>query len=227
MKKIYAFIFAKEISTRLKNKNLKKIDNKSLVEHSILCAKKIKNISKIFVSSDSKKILNIAKRHNVNFIKRPSKLCKKSSNEIYSWQHAIKYLKKKKDLFDIFLSLPPTAPLRSKNDIKRLISSFVRNRSDITITATRTNRFPFFNMIEVKKKGFVKLATKIKKKPNLNKFFEITTVGYISYPEYILRIQNYFSGKVCYVEIPRVRSIDIDDKLDLDIARCLYKKTKI
>ena len=36
----YAFIFARSGSTRLKNKNLKKINGKPLITHSILAAKK-------------------------------------------------------------------------------------------------------------------------------------------------------------------------------------------
>tara|TARA_B100001250_G_C19800500_1_gene790814 strand:+ start:887 stop:1570 length:684 start_codon:yes stop_codon:yes gene_type:complete len=224
MHKIYAFIFAREKSVRLKNKNLQKIDNKSLLEHSISIAKQNKNISKIFVSSDSKKILSLAKKNNVYCIKRPKKLCKFNSKEIYSWQHAINYLKKENDKFDIFLSLPTTAPLRSSNDIKRLIKDFKKKKSDITITATKTNRYPFLNMIAVDKKGYAKIAAKENNKIKLNKFYEITTVGYISSPKYILGTNNYFSGKVRIVEIPRDRSIDIDDKFDLDFARNLYKR---
>ena len=92
MHKIYAFIFAKGKSTRLKNKNLRKIGNKSMVEHSILIAKKIKGISKIFVSSESNKILNLAKKNNVNCIKRPMKLCSPNSKEIYSWHQIVIFI---------------------------------------------------------------------------------------------------------------------------------------
>ena len=45
-------LFLKKNSTRLKNKNLRKIGGKSLVERSIRIAKSINDIEKIFVSSD-------------------------------------------------------------------------------------------------------------------------------------------------------------------------------
>ena len=64
-----------------------------------MCKKKIKKISKIFVSSDSTKILKEAKKNKVNIIKRPKNLCTPFSNEIYSWKHAVNYLFKKKRLF--------------------------------------------------------------------------------------------------------------------------------
>jgi N-acylneuraminate cytidylyltransferase len=223
-KKIYAFIFARKHSVRLKNKNLQKIKNKTLVEHSIIVAKKIKKISKIFVSSDSPRILKIAKKNGVCSIKRPNYLCKSNSKEIYSWKHAVNFLKKRGDNFDYFISLPPTSPLRNVNDIKKLINKFERNKSDITLTVTRTNRYPFFNIVKRSKDGRVKIAEKKKKsysKPNC--FFDIATVGYITRPKYILKTHDFFSGKVKSLEIPRERAIDIDDTFDFKIASILKK----
>ena len=50
-------------------------------------------------------------------------MCSSNSKEIYSWHHAINALKKNNDNFDIFLSLPPTSPLRLVKDINNLIKS--------------------------------------------------------------------------------------------------------
>ena len=55
MPKIFCFIFARGGSKRIPKKNLKKINNKSLLEITINLAKKVNKIDKIFVSSDSKK----------------------------------------------------------------------------------------------------------------------------------------------------------------------------
>ena len=61
-KKIYAFIFARKNSKRVKNKNIRKINNIELINHTINLAKKIKSIDKIFVSTDSKKIISLAQK---------------------------------------------------------------------------------------------------------------------------------------------------------------------
>ena len=71
MKKIGIIIYARSNSKRLPNKVLKEINNKSLLEITINLAKKVNKIDKIFVSSDSKKILKIAKNNNIQIIKRP------------------------------------------------------------------------------------------------------------------------------------------------------------
>jgi CMP-N-acetylneuraminic acid synthetase len=53
---IIALIPAKKNSKELKNKNLKKLNDLSLTELTILNAKKSKLIDKIYLSSDSNKI---------------------------------------------------------------------------------------------------------------------------------------------------------------------------
>ena len=96
MKKIIAVVFAREKSKGLKNKNLLKFNNISLVELAIKQAKSIKLINEVYISSDSKKIIKNAVKQKaiVPFI-RPKKLASDKSAEILSWKHFINYLKKK------------------------------------------------------------------------------------------------------------------------------------
>ena len=91
---------------------------------------------------------------------RPRSLCKSNSKEIYSWKHAIRYLQKKGEKFDYFLSLPPTSPLRIKKDIENLIENFLKNKSDITVTVARTNRNPHFNMVQKSRNNLIKINKK-------------------------------------------------------------------
>ena len=72
--KVYAFIFARKNSQRIKNKNLINLMNKSLLERSIDFAKNLKVIDKIFVSTDSEIILKKAKELNCETIIRPKYL---------------------------------------------------------------------------------------------------------------------------------------------------------
>ena len=67
---IIALIPAKKNSRGLKNKNLKKLNKLSLVELAILGAKKSKLIDKIYLSSDSDRILDIGAKLNIDVIKR-------------------------------------------------------------------------------------------------------------------------------------------------------------
>ena len=61
-KKILGIIPARKGSKSIKNKNLLKINNKTLIEIAINSAKKSKFLSDIVVTSDNLKILNLAKK---------------------------------------------------------------------------------------------------------------------------------------------------------------------
>ena len=59
-------ILARKGSVRIKNKNLKKIENKSLVERSIDFAKKIAKVDQIILSTDSNQIRSIGRKKGLN-----------------------------------------------------------------------------------------------------------------------------------------------------------------
>ena len=56
MKKIFAFIFAREGSKGIKNKNFAKLNGKPLLDYSINLAKKLKIFKKIYVCTSQKNI---------------------------------------------------------------------------------------------------------------------------------------------------------------------------
>ena len=70
-----SIIFGRKNSKGLKNKNLKKIFSKPMFLHVVEEAKKSRKFSKIYVSSDSKKILGESKKRGCEIINRPKYLC--------------------------------------------------------------------------------------------------------------------------------------------------------
>ena len=56
------------------------------------------------------------------------------------------------------------------------------------------------------------------------KIFDITTVIYAAKPNYILSTDSILKGDAVAIEVPRERSIDIDDIIDFQIAEHLLKK---
>ncbi len=72
---IIAIIPAKEKSNRLQNKNLIKINGKTLLDHAIEYAKKSKLLDYFLVSTESKKIQKYLKKQNIPYINRPKNLC--------------------------------------------------------------------------------------------------------------------------------------------------------
>jgi N-acylneuraminate cytidylyltransferase len=225
---IVSFIFARGGSKGIKNKNLLKFKKTSLLGNSILQSRKSHLIKRTFVSTDSKKVANEAKKNKaeVPFV-RPKRLASSHSPEIYSWRHAVDFLDKELNLRpDYIVSLPSTAPLRSLVDINQCIKKAVKNNLDLVSCITPSYRNPYFNILE-KNKGKFKIASKKKKnffrRQDAPKCFDLTTACYVFKPSYIKKTLDLYSGNVGFVIIPKERSIDIDDIWDYKIANLFAK----
>jgi N-acylneuraminate cytidylyltransferase len=221
---MYAFIFARSGSKRLKNKNLRLIKGRPLIYYSINIAKKIKQIKDIYVSTDSKKIANIAKKFGAKVIVRPKSLANSKSVEYLSWKHAVKFLEKKKITIKKFISLPCTAPLRNLTDIKKCINK-LKGNNHLVITGYKN----YYNTqnIAIHKSKEGKFFFKNKKNINSNKNYKIlclTSVAYVTTPEYIKNNKELFDGDISVISIPKIRAIDINDLFDFKIAKMLIEK---
>ena len=230
-KKILILICAKGKSSEVKNKNLVKFKKKTLVEHSIDHAKKLKKSLNgevmIIVSTDSKKIANIAKKSGVLIpFMRPSNLSNKTSPELNVWKHALLHLKQKK-IFDpeIICSLSPTSPLRQTKDVIKCFRKFDNNNYDLVLTAHKSKNNPYFNMLERNKKGKFVVPKTIHKqifvRQKSPKVYSINTVAYVAKVPFIIKTKNLLNGKLGVQEIEERYSLDIDSNYDVKIMKLL------
>ena len=125
----WAFIPARSGSKSIKNKNLLKLNGIHLIGHSILFAKKLKKISKVVFSSDSKKYLKIAKKYNCDeAILRNKSLAKDNTEDIeVFYDYVMQLIIKKKELPKYFLHLRPTTPIRTVSNFNKAYKLFLKN----------------------------------------------------------------------------------------------------
>lgn len=222
-----AFIFARGGSKGIPNKNLKDFGGKPLIVWAIEQALSAKEISNVFVSTDSLEIANIAKDAGaeVPFI-RPAYLATDDSPEWLSWRHAIAETGLGGKNFP-FISVPPTSPLRSGEDISMCIQEFLVGTADVVIAVTESSRSPYFNMVKMgsdrRCELLVNSEIKLSRRQDLPQSFDITTVCYVARPSFVLSNSHLFEGQVRGVVIPRGRGIDIDSQEDFDLALCLAR----
>ena len=225
----FAFIFARGGSKGLNKKNIKSFAGKPLIAHSILQALECKIFEKVFVSTEDHEIAEISSAYGAEVIIRPDDLAEDDSPEWLAWRHAILYVEENYGAFEQFVSLPPTSPLRSKTDILDSIALFNKNPdADLCLSITQSSRNPFFNMVAKGDKNFLELAAKpeisITRRQDAPIVFDITTVAYVAKTNYVKQKEGIFSGSVVGYEVPKERSVDIDDILDFQFAEFLYEK---
>ena len=231
MKNYIVLICARGGSKGVPNKNIRPLQGLSLLERSIKIAKELKNISRIIVSTDSKKIADLATKTGaeVPFI-RPKNLALDDSPEWLVWRHAIEYLKTNKERFDGLIVIPPTAPLRKSSDVERCVQYYEDNKFEIIITVTDSYRNPYFNMVKIDKNGFTSTVIQnnniIHRRQDSPKVYDMTTVAYVVNPNYVINNDGIFSGNVGSIKIPIERSLDIDTMFDFHLAEFILSKEK-
>ena len=227
MERTFAFVFARGGSKGLPGKNLRKIAGVPLVVHSIKTAQDLQNIEEIYVSTDCNRIADVSIRAGAKVIKRPKHLATDTASEWLAWQHAVEWVETKHGSFDRFLSLPPTAPCRSVEDVERCLQALTRD-VDIVLTKTSSNRSPWFNMVVESSDRNLELVikgTNLKRRQDSPDCFDITTVAYVARPSFIMKSNKIWDGIVKGVDVPAERAIDIDTSLDFSIAQFLKEQT--
>ena len=223
--KYVAFIFAKGNSEGLKNKNILDLNGMPLIAHTIIQAQKCEVFDDIVVSTDSEKIADIAVKYGASVpFMRPSVLSEANTPELDCWKHAIKEYRKYKSNFEYFVSLPCTSPLRRPYDILKLLNSH-QDDHDITLCITPSSRSPYFNMVKKNEDGTINLIIKSKynNRQEIPLTYDVTTIGYISKTDYVLKCSHIFNGNVGAITIDKQYCLDIDDSYDFEIASSLMK----
>ncbi len=223
---IVALICARGNSRGIKDKNLLKFKNTTLLGQAIKQSLKSKLINKVIISTDSKKIVKEAKKYNVEIpFLRPSNLARDNSPELLAWRHAVKFLEKEnKKKIDYIVSVPTTSPLRAVSDINKAIMLARKKKLDIVFSITESSKNPYFNMVSIKKNKLQLICKKnnqIFRRQDAPKCYDLTTVCYVFKPKYIFKTNDLFKGKTGFVTIPKERSLDIDDKFDYRVAKIL------
>ncbi|ATF91961.1 acylneuraminate cytidylyltransferase family protein [Cedecea neteri] len=222
-----AFIFARGGSKGLPGKNIKHLDGKPLLQYSIETAKASPSVSDVFVSTDDDQIKACAIAAGATVIDRPVELAGDKSPEWLAWRHAIEWVKEHYGIFDNFISLPATSPLRSVEDVEAAIAMRSDVEADICISVTPASRSPYFNMVKLSTQNITELVIKpegdVFRRQDSPEVYDITTVVYVADPNFILNKYGIFSGKVTSIVVPKERAVDIDDIYDFYMAESLIK----
>lgn len=224
-KTILCVIPARGGSKGLPGKNIKNLAGKPLIAYSIEQAGRSRYTDRVIVSTDSSEIAAVARSFgaDVPFL-RPADLARDESSTIDVLLHAIEWLsRKERRRFDILLLLHATTPLRSVDDIERCIELLVDTRADNVFSVTEAHRNPYFNMVEVTGAGTVALIKegRFLTRQSAPSVYDMNSSIYAWWTEVLQREQGLFLQGTKIYEMPKERSIDIDDLLDFRIAEML------
>ena len=147
MSKTIAIIPARGGSKRLLNKNILLLGNYQLLVHSILYAQANSAfIDEIYVSTDDKKIKEIALQFGAKVIDRPIAISGDLEPTITTLQHVLQSIN---DEVENVVLLQPTNPLRPESLLKECFNTFKETCSDSLFTVSQ-NHHKFGKIIDSK-----------------------------------------------------------------------------
>lgn len=163
-----AILFGRKNSKSIKNKNILKIFSKPMFMYPLSAAKKVKQIDKIYVSSDSGYILKQAKKNGCTPINRPKHLCNDKALLEEAIQHAVNYCQNiHNDKISNFIILLCNSICVRSADIEEGLRILKKIKKIDTVTTV--SKFNNFSPVRAKKIVGQKLLNYIPNK-NLKKF---------------------------------------------------------
>ena len=207
-------------SKRIKNKNLKLLSGKTLIEHTIIHALNSKFSSDIYVSTDSRKIEKVCNKYSIHVIKRPKRISNDLASSEDTLIHTLNILQtnnKYDPEYVIFLQC--TSPFRKKDDIDNAYNKIINEKSDSLLSVTESKKF----LWSVGNNGTNKAVNydifHRKREQDFNEFYEENGSIYICKSKNLRKYNNRLSGKISLYKMDFWSSVQIDETHDLELAK--------
>lgn len=227
-KKVIGIIPAKKNSTRLKDKNIKKINNLRLFEISVINALDSKILDDVIVSSNSNFILNKSKKLGAKILKRPDNLCKNNTDANKVIQHFINKLDSKtKSRNPYLVYLQPTSPLRKSTHIDKAFKVLKKGFHNL-VSVSISNK-SFYKSLGINGKKIQPLFPKFynandQKIPNI---FEPNGAIYIFLLKEFLKKRKIPINNLCIYVMSKKESLDINSLKDFKILKKIMRSKKL
>lgn len=230
--RVLAIIPARGGSKGVPGKNIKLLSGKPLIEYTTEVALQSKLLTKVLVSSDDDKIIEVAKNTGVEVpFKRPSNLSEDATPTLPVIKHALAYYKNIGEEFDAVCLLQTTSPFRTVEFLDQALEKFITSNTDSLVSVKEVpHEFNPHWTFKLNEQGNLKIATGeneiITRRQDLPKAYHRDGSIYITKTSIIEKENSLYGSIISYVESPKEFYVNIDTMEDWRKAELVLKKNK-
>jgi CMP-N,N'-diacetyllegionaminic acid synthase len=218
-KRVLAIVPARAGSKGIPDKNRVKLGGRPLIAWTIEAARASRTIDRVVVSTDDARLalLSSSCGADVPFL-RPKELAGDDTPTMPVVMHAIEQLA----WTDIIVLLQPTSPLRVADDIDACVEMFAKSeRAVVSVTVADP---PPQHMVVRREDAIEPLLATLPaggRRQDLPPVWALNGAVYVADTQMLRTHGTFVTASTQLYEMPRERSIDIDDAFDLTIAEAL------
>lgn len=221
-----AYIPARGGSKGIPKKNLREIRGLPLVAYSIRAARESGLFDRVFVSTDSQEIADVAARHGawVPFLRNVA-VAGDTASTVDAMVSDLERMAASDERFDSVCLLQPTSPLRTGADIVAAMRLFDGTGRDV-VSVSPVDEHPYL-MRSIAEDGTLKKVLPLSgaiRRQDLEPYYKINGAIYINAIEGIVPGACLADNPVGYV-MPSERAIDIDTFEDLETVKRILEET--
>jgi CMP-N,N'-diacetyllegionaminic acid synthase len=229
--RVLGIIPARGGSKRVPRKNLRILDGKPLVAHSIEAARAATRLARLVVSSDDEEVLAIARNYDPLYpVRRPAELATDAALAIEFVRHALQTLENAGEpAFHAVAIVQPSSPLTLTSDIDGTIELLENSGADSAVSVVEVDHA--IHPMKIKSMEGDRLVAYFQEEKNRMAAHQLPKLFVRNCSVYAIRRATIESGEIIgddsrgYV-MPRERSIDINDELDWEFLQFLASKCR-
>lgn len=224
---ILVIIPARGGSKGIPHKNIKPLNGKPLICHTIDIAREVADDKDICVSTDDPEIIKCVEDYSLNvpFV-RPAELATDTAGTYEVLLHALNFYEKQGIHYDVVLLLQNTSPFRNVQHVKEALALY-RPDIDMVVSVNEIRSNPYYNCFEDGKDGFLKKtldSSNYIRRQDAPVTYEYNGAIYVINPEILKKMPlGKFTKRVKYVMDSR-HSLDLDTMDDWNFAEYLIQK---
>ena len=223
----YAIILARGGSKGIKNKNLIKLHGKPLIAWTIEKCLACKHVSKVFVSSDSDKILDCAITHGAQAIKRPPEISNDTSTSEEGWSHGINFINSYyKKVPDLILAPQATSPIRSSNDFSKAITKFKLEELDSLLSVSQISDYFIWEAVNNNFSSTNYDYNNRRRRQLIEERYHENGSFYLFSTKFFLQAKNRLGGKIGIHIMEKFKEFQIDEPDDILICESILNVFK-